>query len=115
MAFINSPKLLGGMVIILILVVIAAAWKTITPETSNVYIEDVNCLDTIFYDGGYDGAEQHCRTFLNLNPVCIEAFAKYDDREYNFSSELECRAFVKQQSNCENNDELLKQMGIKCP
>jgi hypothetical protein len=32
-----------------------------------------------------------------------------------FDDELECRGFVKQQTNCQVNSQILAAMGIKCP
>ena len=118
MGYTKYPKLFAGMVILLILVVIFAGWKEMTGSThlptTDTNVQDIVCMDTIIYEGSYDGVEQHCQTFVNLNPVCIEAFGK-SQSELEFSSELECRAYVKQQTNCEKNDDLLKLMGIKCP
>ena len=70
MGYTKYPKLFAGMVILLILVVIFAGWKEMTGYThlgtSDTNVQDVVCMDTIIYEGSYDGVEQHCQTFLNL-------------------------------------------------
>ena len=69
-----------------------------------------DCLDVVLYAGTERGCLQHLRD----NPVCMNAFETATTPQ-DFDDELECRGFVKQQSNCQGNSMILEAMGIRCP
>ena len=58
--------------------------------------------------------EYRGRLDLRDNPVCMEAFETSDKPRY-FHDELECRGYLKQETNCKKNSVFLQAMGIKCP
>ena len=69
-----------------------------------------DCLDVVLYAG----TERGCLVHLRDNPVCMNAFETATTPQ-DFDDELECRGFVKQQTNCQGNSMILEAMGIRCP
>ena len=90
-------------------------------EINSMNNEYGNCLDVIFFETPKSTAPQTyssedlCRIQLRDNPVCIEAFETAPTPKY-FKDELECRGFVKHETNCETNAQFMQDfMGLKCP
>jgi len=80
-------------------------------ELDNMNNEHGDCLDVVI---STRGTEDWCRVDLRNNPVCMDAFETATTPQ-DFDDELECRGFVKQQTNCQGNSQILAAMGIKCP
>ena len=107
------------MILVVVGLTVAVVIIDSTDETKSMNNQYGNCLDVVLYDTTwaeemeYD-PEYYCRLDLRDNPVCMEAFETSDKPRY-FHDELECRGYLKQETNCEKNSVFLQAMGIKCP